>query len=37
MQQLPLFASVVSGWLGIKPVQEMATEKSMKMRINDYK
>jgi hypothetical protein len=38
MQQLPLFAAAVSGWLRIKPVQEMASEKkSVKMRINDYK
>jgi hypothetical protein len=37
MQQSPLFAAVVSGWLGIKPVHEMASEKSMKMCINDYK
>jgi hypothetical protein len=37
MQQLPPFAAVVSGWLGIKPVQEMASEKSVNMRIYDYK
>jgi hypothetical protein len=27
MQQLPLFAAAVSGWLRIKPVQEMASGK----------
>jgi hypothetical protein len=41
MQQLPLFAAVVSEWLGINPVQETGSGKkkyvSIKAHINDYK